>query len=691
MRKKQKNFNKRTAIVIIALFVFIFSLTKVCISLASSEIFAITGVEIIDQTSDVEVNEFDFDNSKVKSKVTFHNVGDSITFSVKIKNSSNENYIIKSVSDDNEIEYISLLYNDYSGAQFKSGQKIDFNITVKYSKENTDIEKRKQEFAYNIIFVLTDEEGNEKNEIIPVNPPESNNEISPTDTHESSEDGNISQDPFSSKSFGPRTGDNVALYIIVANASLIMIIVTIKKKDTKTKVRSNRGKSGRGKTGLFSILLVGLILLPTISKATTAGSFMISIDNEIYLKDKLVVTYDIDGVEDSIIVEYDENVEGLPTPEKEGYDFDGWIKEDETVFDINEIIKEDVKIIARFKAKEYLINYDLNGGSVDGVNPTKYTVESENITLINPTRENHQFIGWTGTGLNEATNSVTIPSGSTGIRSYVANWEKIQYNITFNPDGGTVDETTRAVDKGDSLGELPNPEKEGDYVFAGWYTNKNYTTKVTASTKPEGDATYYARWVDRMSTVYSQEGTVTFFGNVDKGYTVDGVENTEKNRYINTGVQLFTDRNFSRDFEIGFEIVNIINNNADNQQTIVNGKYENESYNYPGFAFRRYRSESAFYEFTSRAKNEKKDGNSGLKWEYGSISKVVISRIGGIIYLSIDGQEKIEIQDYRVIPIRYSTPITFGASHTADGDPMRYFNGTIKDMYIKLENKAEDY
>ena len=108
-----------------------------------------------------------------------------------------------------------------------------------------------------------------------------------------------------------------------------------------------------------------------------------------------------------------------------------------------------------------------------------------------------------------------------------------KYTVTFDPNGGTVGETSRNVNKGNALGELPTPQKEGDYLFVGWYTNKSYTTKISASTKPEDDATYYARWVDRMSTVYSQEGSVTFFGNSNQGYTVDGVENTNRDRYIN--------------------------------------------------------------------------------------------------------------------------------------------------------------
>ena len=70
----------------------------------------------------------------------------------------------------------------------------------------------------------------------------------------------------------------------------------------------------------------------------------------------------------------------------------------------------------------YTISYYLGGGVVAGGNPGKYNTSSDSFTLVNPTRENYVFTGWTGTGLDEPTMTVTIPSGSTGNRSYTATW-----------------------------------------------------------------------------------------------------------------------------------------------------------------------------------------------------------------------------------------------------------------------------
>ncbi|MBQ6684371.1 MAG: hypothetical protein IJM74_09745, partial [Bacteroidales bacterium] len=53
--------------------------------------------------------------------------------------------------------------------------------------------------------------------------------------------------------------------------------------------------------------------------------------------------------------------------------------------------------------------------------PTTFTVEDE-FTLTTPERFGSIFTGWTGTGLEEAAMSVSIPKGSTGNREYTATW-----------------------------------------------------------------------------------------------------------------------------------------------------------------------------------------------------------------------------------------------------------------------------
>ena len=77
----------------------------------------------------------------------------------------------------------------------------------------------------------------------------------------------------------------------------------------------------------------------------------------------------------------------------------------------------------------YTISYALAGGTVATENPTTYTIESDAITLNNPTRDGYTFAGWTGTDLTEATETVTIAQGSTGNRTYTATWTKNELTL----------------------------------------------------------------------------------------------------------------------------------------------------------------------------------------------------------------------------------------------------------------------
>ena len=69
------------------------------------------------------------------------------------------------------------------------------------------------------------------------------------------------------------------------------------------------------------------------------------------------------------------------------------------------------------------ITYQLNGGTVSTANPTSYTVESAAITLNNPTRPGYSFLGWTGSNGTTAQTNVSVPTGSTGDKTYTANWK----------------------------------------------------------------------------------------------------------------------------------------------------------------------------------------------------------------------------------------------------------------------------
>lgn len=142
------------------------------------------------------------------------------------------------------------------------------------------------------------------------------------------------------------------------------------------------------------------------------------------------------------------------------------------------------------------ITYDLNGGTVDG-NPTTYKTQ-DRITLKNPTKKYYDFVGWTGTDIEEPSKTVTIEAGSKGNRHYTAVWKQAAGTaiLTFDGQNDTEDQLMiyNIPAGSDTIGELPKVTKEG-YNFVGWFTSKEGGTELTAeSEKPHENTTYYAHW-----------------------------------------------------------------------------------------------------------------------------------------------------------------------------------------------------
>lgn len=166
----------------------------------------------------------------------------------------------------------------------------------------------------------------------------------------------------------------------------------------------------------------------------------------------------------------------------------------------------DVSLTAQATLNQYTITYDLAGGTLpDGdANPGTYTVESEDITLANPTKTGHAFAGWTGTGLDGASETVTIAQGSTGNRAYTATWTANSYAITYaGMDGAEAGGHQPTSHTYGTATTVSAPTKTG-YTFAGWLVNgsseavKNLTLGAEAYT---ADITLTAAWTANHYTV----------------------------------------------------------------------------------------------------------------------------------------------------------------------------------------------
>ena len=200
---------------------------------------------------------------------------------------------------------------------------------------------------------------------------------------------------------------------------------------------------------------------------------------------------------------------------REGYTFAGWYDNEAlTGNPITEISTDETgnrTYWAKWTINQYTITYDLDGGTAEG-NPDTYTIETGAFTLNNPTKSGYTFTGWSGTGLDGENNmTVTIPTGSTGERSYTAHWRyngggsggSSSYPITIpgKTENGTVTVSPRSAEKGDTvtitakpdsgyqLDDLTVTDKNGKELKLTDKGNGKYTFTMPAS-KVEVNATF---------------------------------------------------------------------------------------------------------------------------------------------------------------------------------------------------------
>ena len=143
--------------------------------------------------------------------------------------------------------------------------------------------------------------------------------------------------------------------------------------------------------------------------------------------------------------------------------------------------------------KLYTVTMDTAGG--DPIRPIQYTVESEAFQLPTPVRTGYIFLGWTGEGITEPQKTIEIPQGSTGDRTYTANWQVIEYTIITLLEGGNAGSSGEYFYTVEQTVTLPTPTRTG-YTFLGW-TGEGITTPQPNVTIPKGstgDKTYIENW-----------------------------------------------------------------------------------------------------------------------------------------------------------------------------------------------------
>ncbi len=242
------------------------------------------------------------------------------------------------------------------------------------------------------------------------------------------------------------------------------------------------------------------------------------------------------------IVSYHDTYGSLPTPEREGYSFDGWY---ESEYDGTEITRYTIvtetsshTLYAHWTANTYTVYFDANGGDAYSTSKS-VTYDRTYGALTYATRSGYTFVGW-----------YTAPSGGFQVTedSYVtlsqdhtlyAQWSTETYTVSFNANGGKTTTSSKTVAYGSTYGTLPTPTRAG-YTFVGWFTSVSGGTKIVSSTPVNltSDQTLFAHWSTSGFTVtFNANGgsTPTSSKTVTYGSTYGTLPTPTRTGYIFTG------------------------------------------------------------------------------------------------------------------------------------------------------------
>ncbi|MBR6423434.1 MAG: InlB B-repeat-containing protein [Bacteroidales bacterium] len=212
-----------------------------------------------------------------------------------------------------------------------------------------------------------------------------------------------------------------------------------------------------------------------------------------------------------------------------GYNFNRWNTQPdgsgiyyankELVNNLTETPDDVVVLYAQWTPVNYTITYDLAGGTVTPANPASYNIESGDITLNNPTRTGYTFSRWTWTENKKeySAETVTIPAGSMGSRSYTAEWtgtpwtgagtENSPYIISSTTD---LDNLAIDVNHGNSF--------SGTFFELGQDIRYDYSLSWSTTNSSENNFSPigHGQYQDRRNHPFSG----TFDG---KGHTISGI------------------------------------------------------------------------------------------------------------------------------------------------------------------------
>ena len=196
---------------------------------------------------------------------------------------------------------------------------------------------------------------------------------------------------------------------------------------------------------------------------------------------------------------------------------------------------------AKWELTQYKIEYDTYYGTNPADAPTSYTIEDE-VILPTPTRAAFTFAGWHQSELLDDEAQTYIEKGTTGNKTFYAEWSAGNVLKIIRPEGGTITVKAGATElqSGDRVGvgttlTVTATPASSDYAFSELIINgTSYTTvPQTAQMPGDGGLTVSARFADLRPAA-----TVAIYFDLPAGVTATNPDGGEVVEAVTSGETL---------------------------------------------------------------------------------------------------------------------------------------------------------
>ena len=349
------------------------------IASAASNSLELSGISVLSKSEGVEGTITKSGETDIEHSITFHKVGDSVDFSVKLTNKDAQKYVVESVAAENDNEFITYEIGDYAGTIIQENGEFVFSVHEVYAVQLDDLAQRAQ--AASVKFTI---KFDEKVEEINVN---------------------------------PKTNDAIPMFISIAVVSILGLAFAVYM------IRKNKKA-----LGIVAVFVVAALIAVPVSIARADDEYVvISLIGEYSLEDRVLVTLSVDGEEQEVIVDYGDTLPEPEDPQIEGYTFKGWKTEDGEDYDFSQPVTEDIKLVAGYEANKYTIVFDGNGasGAMDNL-AMVYDVEKQ-LPELGFKLDGYDFVTWNtkadGEGDCYADKEAVVNLATSGEVKLYAVWE----------------------------------------------------------------------------------------------------------------------------------------------------------------------------------------------------------------------------------------------------------------------------